>query len=190
MFPLKKLLICHGCSKIYDSRKISFTGLFYRYILRSYVFILRKKPNKIRLIHMCQRSTSFFRVLIFHIHFALWYANKLFFNKTIIILCITNKNFKKQVDKIFQKITFLTLDTDTYVCVSGGKKYQFFGIFCARTKWYICSVIGNGNSRNNVLNFQTKQSQGDLRRNGTVQTVSALLRTSRKVKSYLNFQYQ
>ena len=139
---------------------------------------------------MCQRSTSFFRVLIFHMHFALWYANKLFLVKQLLYFALPTKTSKSRYTKFSKKITFLTPDTDTYVCVSGGKKYQFFGIFCVRTKWYICSVIGNGNSRNNVLIFQTKQSQGDLRRNGTVQTVLALLRTSRKVKSYLNFQYQ
>ena len=27
---------------------------------------------------------------------------------------------------------FLPLDTHTYVCLSGSKKYQFFGRFCVR----------------------------------------------------------
>ena len=36
--------------------------------------------------------------------------------------------------KFSEKLTFLT---PTYVCVSGGKKYQFFGKFCVRTTWMI-----------------------------------------------------
>ena len=32
------------------------------------------------------------------------------------------------------KLTFLSPDTYTYVCVSGGKKNQFFGNFCVLTK--------------------------------------------------------
>ena len=36
--------------------------------------------------------------------------------------------------KFFEKPTFLTPDTHTYVCVSGRKKCYFFGKFCARTK--------------------------------------------------------
>ena len=37
---------------------------------------------------------------------------------------------------------FLPPDMHTFVCVSGGKKCQFFGKFCVRTKWMIpCLLI-------------------------------------------------
>ena len=36
--------------------------------------------------------------------------------------------------KFFEKLIFLTPDMHIYVCVSGGKKCQFFGKFCVRTK--------------------------------------------------------
>ena len=35
----------------------------------------------------------------------------------------------------------------TYVCVSGAKKYQFFGKFCVRTKW----IISCENPKNDVI---------------------------------------
>ena len=36
--------------------------------------------------------------------------------------------------KFSEKLTFLSADTHTYACVSGGKKCYFFGEFCVRTK--------------------------------------------------------
>ena len=36
-----------------------------------------------------------------------------------------------------KKSYFLHPDTRMHVCVSGGKKRDFFGNFCARTKWMI-----------------------------------------------------
>ena len=35
-----------------------------------------------------------------------------------------------------EKLTFLTPDTHTYVCVSERKKYQFFGKFCVAAEYW------------------------------------------------------
>ena len=44
-----------------------------------------------------------------------------------IIHLVPSPNFPKNLH-------FLPLDTRTYVRVSGGKKYKFFGKLCVRTK--------------------------------------------------------
>ena len=48
------------------------------------------------------------------------------------LVCI--QNFPK-------KQHFLPPDTHTYVCVSGCKKFYFFGKFCVSTKWIISFVF-------------------------------------------------
>ena len=45
--------------------------------------------------------------------------------------------------KFSEKLRFLPPDTYTNVCVSGGKKSQFFGNFRVRTRWMIPFVIHN-----------------------------------------------
>ena len=57
--------------------------------------------------------------------------------------------FKRYITRVkfYKKLTFLTPDTHTYVCVSGAKKYQFFGKFCVRTKW----IISCENPKNDVI---------------------------------------
>ena len=47
--------------------------------------------------------------------------------------------------KFSKKLTFLTPDTHTYVCIPGGKKCQLFGKFCLRTEWMIprCNDLNN-----------------------------------------------
>ena len=42
--------------------------------------------------------------------------------------------------KFSEKTTFLTLDTQTYVYVSGGKKCLFFRKLCVLTRWMIPNV--------------------------------------------------
>ena len=37
---------------------------------------------------------------------------------------------------------FLPPDTRTNMCLSGGKKYPFFGKFCVRTKWMLPKLVG------------------------------------------------
>ena len=44
--------------------------------------------------------------------------------------CKLDQIFIQQVRKIFRKSNILAGDTLTYMCVSGGKKYQFFGKCC------------------------------------------------------------
>ena len=47
---------------------------------------------------------------------------------------------------------FLPRYTHTYVCVSGDNKWQFFGMFCARTKWMSPVVkLINRSSREEVF---------------------------------------
>ena len=47
---------------------------------------------------------------------------------------------------------FLPRYTHTYVCVSGDYKWQFFGMFCARTKWMSPVVkLINRSSREEVF---------------------------------------
>ena len=53
------------------------------------------------------------------------------------------------IDLYFKRyITFVKFYKKlTYVCVSGAKKYQFFGKFCVRTKW----IISCENPENDVI---------------------------------------
>ena len=49
----------------------------------------------------------------------------------------------KTFAKFSEKLTFSPPDTNTYVCVSGGKKCWFFGKVLICTKWIISEVICN-----------------------------------------------
>ena len=46
-----------------------------------------------------------------------------FLIKQLLYFASPTKTSKSRYTKFSKKITFLTPDTDTYVCVSGGKKY-------------------------------------------------------------------
>ena len=50
-------------------------------------------------------------------------------------------SFSRQANFSVELVFFIPPDTQMCVCVSGGKKCQFFGEFCVRTEWMIHQII-------------------------------------------------